>query len=144
MCFQCALTWGSFWLRYETRKQQLRGFDLCDVGHHIWKQFSSTPYSGTAIHSIYVDEVQDFTQQLLKLTMSVATDPNSMFLTGDTCQVWASPLRPGVDDWVSPCDVVACTRHTNLTADARKAPPKQRTDWNGDTADDRPRGGLPL
>ena len=34
-------------------------------------------------------QVQDFTQTQLRLFLLVAADPNSLFLTGDTCQTIA-------------------------------------------------------
>lgn len=38
------------------------------------------------LHEIYVDETQDFTQAELALLVSLCSEPNKMFLTGDTAQ----------------------------------------------------------
>lgn len=46
-------------------------------------------HSSVAIHEIYVDEVQDFTQAELKLLLRLCRDPTGLFLTGDTAQTIA-------------------------------------------------------
>jgi hypothetical protein len=48
--------------KYEKEKRALCAFDMCDVVHHIWTQIQARPYSGTPIHSMVVDETQDFIQ----------------------------------------------------------------------------------
>lgn len=61
-------------------------FDECDLVlnlHQRLKKIKDVPWS---IHSVYIDEVQDFTQAELAIFISCCRDPNSMFFTGDTAQ----------------------------------------------------------
>ena len=62
-------------------------FDECDLVHNLFKRL---PKAGDelkwVLHSLYIDEVQDFTQGELWLMLSNCRDPNRLFLTGDTAQ----------------------------------------------------------
>jgi len=61
-------------------------FDECDLVldlHNRLKKTKDVPWS---IHSVYIDEVQDFTQAELAIFIRCCRDPNSMFFTGDTAQ----------------------------------------------------------
>ena len=77
-------------LRYQWFKQNQRHcnymFDECDLVLHLYnrlKQVQDVPWS---IHSLYIDEVQDFTQAELAVLVHCCRDPNSVFFTGDTAQ----------------------------------------------------------
>ena len=62
-------------------------FDECDLVHHIFKRLPKVPDNlEWALHRIYIDEVQDFTQGELWLMMNNCRDPNGFFFTGDTAQ----------------------------------------------------------
>ena len=76
--------------KYQRYKRNLRHsnylFDECDLIldlHKRRKKVNDVPWS---IHSIYIDEVQDFTQAELSIFIHCCRDPNSMFFTGDTAQ----------------------------------------------------------
>ena len=63
-------------------------FDECDLVLHLYNRLKyftvhSVPW---CIHSLYIDEVQDFTQAELAILIQCCCDPNSMFFTGDTAQ----------------------------------------------------------
>lgn len=62
-------------------------FDECDLNHNIHSRLNAMsgdiPWS---IHSIYIDEVQDFTQAELSILLRICRNPNDLFLTGDTAQ----------------------------------------------------------
>ena len=62
-------------------------FDECDLVHNLFKRL---PMAGDdlkwVLHSLYIDEVQDFTQGELWLMLSNCRDPNRLFFTGDTAQ----------------------------------------------------------
>ena len=49
-----------------------------DVVFHIWSELKVAPYRGVPIHSILVDETQDFTQAELRLLIHVCKDKNDM------------------------------------------------------------------
>ena len=61
-------------------------FDECDLIHSIYTRFNSLKDLPWSIHSIYIDEVQDFTQAELSILIRICRDPNNLFLTGDTAQ----------------------------------------------------------
>lgn len=62
-------------------------FDECDLIHNIFQRLKKQRKElGWALHHIYIDEVQDFTQGELWLMLHNCTDPNGFFLTGDTAQ----------------------------------------------------------
>jgi hypothetical protein len=76
---------------YEREKSHIRGYDISDAVFHIWSQLQKSPNQpGTDIHSIFVDETQDFTQAELSLFLRVCQDKNDMFFSGDTAQCIAS------------------------------------------------------
>ena len=65
---------------YEREKAQLVGYDLSDVVHYIYQQLDQhRHHARTPVHSIFVDETQDFTQAELALFLRVAEDKNDLF-----------------------------------------------------------------
>ena len=64
-------------------------FDESELNHNILSRVNAMmidqvlPWS---IHSIYIDEVQDFTQAELSILLRICKNPNDLFLTGDTAQ----------------------------------------------------------
>ena len=58
-------------------------FDECDLILHLYNRLQEVPWS---IHSIYVDDVQDFTQAELAILIHCCRNPNSMFFTGYAAQ----------------------------------------------------------
>ena len=61
-------------------------FDECDLIHHVFKRLPKIDKLTHVVHSLYIDEVQDFTQGELWLMLCNCRDPNRFFLTGDTAQ----------------------------------------------------------
>ena len=61
-------------------------FDECDLTKSLYSRLNSLKNLPWSIHSIYVDEVQDFTQAELAILLRVCRNPNNLFLTGDTAQ----------------------------------------------------------
>ena len=61
-------------------------FDECDLVHNLFQRLKKQKDRQWAFHSVYIDEVQDFTQGELWLTLHTCQDPNGFFLTGDTAQ----------------------------------------------------------
>ena len=61
-------------------------FDECDLIHDIYGRLRSVQDLSWSIHSLYIDEVQDFTQAELALYLHCCRHPNSLFFTGDTAQ----------------------------------------------------------
>ena len=76
--------------KYQLYKQRCRHseflFDECDLMLHLYKRLRNVKDVPWSFHSIYVDEVQDFTQAELTILIHCCRDPNSMFFTGDTAQ----------------------------------------------------------
>ena len=60
-----------------------------DVVHDLYRRAKKLGYNGVRIHSMSIDEVQDFTQAELCLYLEVVQNPNDVFLAGDTCQTIA-------------------------------------------------------
>ncbi|EKX52227.1 hypothetical protein GUITHDRAFT_102129 [Guillardia theta CCMP2712] len=83
---------------YEEEKTSLGAYDLCDVVFHIWSTMQRKEYAGKKIHSIYVDETQDFTQAELRLMLRVCEGKNDMFFCGDTAQTIASGVAFRFED----------------------------------------------
>ena len=61
-------------------------FDECDLIHRVCKRLPKIDKLKWVVHSLYIDEVQDFTQGELWLMLCNCRDPNRLFLTGDTAQ----------------------------------------------------------
>ena len=61
-------------------------FDECDLVLNLHQRLKNIKDVSWSIHSVYIDEVQDFTQAELAIFISCCRDPNSMFFTGDTAQ----------------------------------------------------------
>ena len=80
-------------LKYQELRNDLGYYDLCDVifaahaGLVLWKARQGG--RELPIHSVLVDEVQDCSQALIKTFMSACSNPNALFLAGDTCQTIA-------------------------------------------------------
>ena len=65
--------------QYERECGRLNGYDLSDVVFHIYTQLEQHPnQQRTPIHSMFVDETQDFTQAELALFLRVVEDKNDM------------------------------------------------------------------
>ncbi len=77
-------------LRYRRFVQNSRHsnylFDECDLVLDLHNRLKTIPDVSWSIHSVYIDEVQDFTQAELAIFIHCCRDPNSMFFTGDTAQ----------------------------------------------------------
>ncbi|EFJ46513.1 hypothetical protein VOLCADRAFT_118102 [Volvox carteri f. nagariensis] len=82
------LVWPIF-EKYERLKRHEWRYDLLDLVGHVYREMSVSGYTGTPIHALYRDEVQDFTQGELLLDLAVAADPNTLFYCGDTAQTIA-------------------------------------------------------
>ena len=61
-------------------------FDECDLVLNLHNRLKKTKDIPWSVHSVYIDEVQDFTQAELAIFICCCRDPNSMFFTGDTAQ----------------------------------------------------------
>ena len=61
-------------------------FDECDLVLNLHNRLKKTKDIPWSVHSVYIDEVQDFTQAELAIFIRCCRDPNSMFFTGDTAQ----------------------------------------------------------
>ncbi len=61
-------------------------FDECDLNHNIYMRLNDLKDLPWSIHSIYIDEVQDFTQAELSILIRICRHSNDLFLTGDTAQ----------------------------------------------------------
>lgn len=61
-------------------------FDESDLNHNIHFRLNGMEDLPWSIHSIYIDEVQDFTQAELSILLRICRNPNDLFLTGDTAQ----------------------------------------------------------
>ena len=76
--------------RYEEHCQNKRHsvflFDECDLVHDIHRRLKAVKDLPWSVHSLYIDEVQDFTQAELALYLHCCRHPNSLFFTGDTAQ----------------------------------------------------------
>ena len=75
--------------RDSSRKQRFY-FDISDMCHHVWTRLQKEGYKGVPLHSLYVDETQDFTQAELKVLFEVCCNKNDCFFSGDTCQTITS------------------------------------------------------
>ena len=71
---------------YIQNKCKDREFDECDLNHSLYTRLNALKDLPWSIHSIYVDEVQDFTQAELSILIRICRYPNDLFLTGDTAQ----------------------------------------------------------
>ncbi|KAH3807147.1 hypothetical protein DPMN_135480, partial [Dreissena polymorpha] len=76
----------SLFLEYKRFKTDNALFDETDLVHSVFKRLSVLNYRPWAIHQIFVDETQDFTQAELCLLIRLCQNPNDMFFTGDTAQ----------------------------------------------------------
>ena len=109
---------------YERKKAGIRGFDACDLVHHIWRGLldqaragegaAGTGYTGAPLHAMYVDEVQDFTEAELALLVHISAMPNKMFFTGDTAQCIARGLSFRFQDLKSIFYHLSQRHHTSI------------------------------
>ncbi|XP_021354477.1 TPR and ankyrin repeat-containing protein 1-like [Mizuhopecten yessoensis] len=72
--------------KYEHFKKQKFLFDETDLVRSIYNRLQQETDISWAIHQVFVDETQDFTQAELCLLVRICQYPNQMFLTGDTAQ----------------------------------------------------------
>ncbi|CAD7695958.1 unnamed protein product [Ostreobium quekettii] len=77
------------YLRYEHEKRTRFHYDTLDLVGHIYRRLQVEGYRGTPVHSMFRDEVQDFTQAELLLDLRTVKDPNGIFYSGDTAQTIA-------------------------------------------------------
>lgn len=94
----------SLFCSYEKLKRDLAYYDECDLVYNIAGRISLMT-AGTcslmdtddsrllSIDSLFVDEVQDFTQAELYIMAKLCRDPNNMFLAGDTAQSIAGNVQ---------------------------------------------------
>ena len=69
----------------------MRAYDLNDVVNHILQQLrSGMVKEAQLIHFLMVDEVQDLTQNVITLLMSLAQ--KNIFFSGDTAQTIAKGI----------------------------------------------------
>eukprot|EP01048_Picozoa_sp_COSAG05_P007464 COSAG05_NODE_527_length_8917_cov_523.108415_2_plen_2332_part_00 len=81
----------TIFLEYERWKHNsaLKMYDRMDRVYDIWRRLKLMGYHGVPIHSLSIDEVQDFTQAEICLYLKVCDNPNDVLLAGDTCQTIA-------------------------------------------------------
>jgi ankyrin repeat protein len=110
-------------LKYEEEKKMLGGYDISDVVFHIWSQLAQQPAEErTLIHSIFVDETQDFTQAELALFVRIAKEKNDLFFSGDTCQTIAYGVGFRFEDLKSIFKYEADRQLDELSAKAQSLP----------------------
>ena len=77
-------------LEYEHQLKRTRHqcflYDQCDIILDLYNRLQRVDDVPWSIHSVYIDEVQDFTQAELAVLVHCTRDINSMFFTGDTAQ----------------------------------------------------------
>ena len=77
-------------LKYQKYRQGKRHivilYDECDLILDIYNRLKHAQDIPWSIHSLYIDEVQDFTQAELSILVHCTRDVNSIFFTGDTAQ----------------------------------------------------------
>ena len=77
-------------LKYQQYRQGKRHivilYDECDLILDIYNRLKHAQDIPWSIHSLYIDEVQDFTQAELSILVHCTRDVNSIFFTGDTAQ----------------------------------------------------------
>ena len=77
-------------LKYQKYQQNQRHhnflFDECDLVLNLYNRLKEVQDVPWSIHSVFIDEVQDFTQAELTTIIHCCRNPNSMFFTGDTAQ----------------------------------------------------------
>ena len=85
------------YLNYEKLKKEGSYYDECDLVYNIAGRITGLNQSAIErmvaegsnllpIDSLFVDEVQDFTQAELYILANLCRDPNNLFLAGDTAQ----------------------------------------------------------
>nr|KAG5695001.1 hypothetical protein BaRGS_024184 [Batillaria attramentaria] len=72
--------------RYNDYKRQHGFYDEADLVFNIYQRLKTAGPLPWALHEVFVDETQDFTQAELTVLIRLAHNPNDMFLTGDTAQ----------------------------------------------------------
>ena len=75
-----------FYQRYRLNHRHSNLFDECDLIMNLHQRINEIKDVRWSIQSVYIDEVQDFTQSELTIFIRCCRDPNSMFFTGDTAQ----------------------------------------------------------
>ena len=92
----------SLYLNYEKLKKEGSYYDECDLVLNVASRISGVDINKLAatggsnlllIDSLFVDEVQDFTQAELFILANLCRDPNNLFLACDTAQ----SIAVGVD-----------------------------------------------
>ena len=78
---------------YEKLKAESFYYDECDLIYNIAGRISSLDRNSIEIDSLFIDEVQDFTQAEIYILVKLCRNPNNLFLAGDTAQ----SITVGVD-----------------------------------------------
>jgi superfamily I DNA/RNA helicase len=78
---------------YEKLKTESFYYDECDLIYNIAGRISSLDRNSIEIDSLFIDEVQDFTQAEIYILVKLCRNPNNLFLAGDTAQ----SITVGVD-----------------------------------------------
>jgi hypothetical protein len=78
---------------YEKLKTESFYYDECDLIYNIAGRISSLDRNSIEIDSLFIDEVQDFTQAEIYILVKICRNPNNLFLAGDTAQ----SITVGVD-----------------------------------------------
>ena len=80
------------------QRHNVRLYDECDLILNIYNRLKCLKDIPWSIHSLYVDEVQDFTQAELAILVHCTRDINSIFFTGDTAQTIARGISFRFED----------------------------------------------
>ncbi|XP_070564892.1 LOW QUALITY PROTEIN: TPR and ankyrin repeat-containing protein 1-like [Ptychodera flava] len=72
--------------KYKGTKRQRGLFDESDLVFSVYHRLKKVEFPDWCIHQFYIDETQDFTQAELSLLIRCCSNPNALFLTGDTAQ----------------------------------------------------------
>ena len=80
------------------QRHNVRLYDECDLVLSIYNRLKYLKDIPWSIHSLYVDEVQDFTQAELAVLIHCTRDINSIFFTGDTAQTIARGISFRFED----------------------------------------------
>ena len=80
------------------QRHNVKLYDECDLILSIYNRLKCLKDIPWSIHSLYVDEVQDFTQAELAILVHCTRDVNSIFFTGDTAQTIARGISFRFED----------------------------------------------
>ena len=72
-----------------------RRYDAMDLVASIYRRLQRGGYTGTPLHSVYRDEVQDFAQAELLMDLRCADVTLQTSCAGDCCMLYISQSSPG-------------------------------------------------